>query len=687
MLAAPRHAPAPDGAPDAVPAAVGTAAPIREGPVGAAPTGATTPLDAAPAGAAAPADPTPFNATAAAGPAGAAAKAPVSERGHPPGLYLLFTTEMWERMSFYGMRSLLTLYMTRAKGQGGFGWSDERALEIYSWYLGLVFMTPILGGYLADRYLGQRRAATIGAVIIIAAQFVLTAPGVGPFFAGLGLLIVGNGFFKANISTMVGQLYAEGDRRRDRAFTLFYMGINGGAVLGAQICGYLGERVGFAQGFASAGVGMALGLAVFALGAPRLLGPVGLEPSVLVARRRAGAAGAAPLGPAERDRVRAILVLSFFSIFFWFAFEQAGGLTTLFTDKRVDRVVGSFEVPTSWFQSLNSLFVVALSPVASAAWGALGRRGLEPPTARKFALGLFFVGAGYVMMLGASAEAAGGGKASPLWVVGLYFLHTLGELCLSPIGLSMVTKLAPTQYASVLMGTWFVANFIGNKTTNLAKGIGGSDRAAFVILIGSTLGASALLVALSKPLTRWSHGRALAHKPWQTYADASPSTRAASGFSKSSTARAWWPSSPRPTSTPFSPATSSRPRSCRPTAAATLPPTSNWSSAAAPSCSARCSTAASAPFCTPTGRSPTPTGRSTRAPAPSASARGRRWSPGSAPAASASYARSNRAKTPGSCASWCATACAPATTRGSCARPSASTSPRAPTARAATCAT
>jgi POT family proton-dependent oligopeptide transporter len=435
-----------------------------------------------------------------------AAAAPT--QGHPKGLYLLFTTEMWERLSYYGMRALLVLYMTD-KTRGGLGWSQERALELYGLYTGAVYLTPVVGGWIADRFLGQRRSILLGGFLMMLGQFMLAVPGgaVPLFYGGLLLLVVGNGFFKPNISTMVGGLYAPGDARRDGAFTIFYMGINLGALLAPVVSGTLGEKVGWTWGYASAGIGMGLGLLSFLLFAKKLLGNVGLAPQK-VERKAAAAVPQAALTRQEVDRIIVILVLALFVVFFWAAFEQAGGLMNLYTDAKVDRSVFGWEVPTTWFQAVNPVFILALGPIFAELWTGLGRRGKDPSIPVKMAFGLMMVAFGFVFMLGASKQSDAMGKAGLMWVVAAYFFHTAGELCLSPVGLSMVTKLAPARYASALMGVWFlsnaVANYLAGKIGTYAEKLG-----EFQLFLAITIACSVagvVLLALAPMLKRMMHG-------------------------------------------------------------------------------------------------------------------------------------------------------------------------------------
>jgi len=431
-------------------------------------------------------------------------------RGHPKGLYLLFTTEMWERMSYYGMRALLVLYMVGATKDGGFGWSQAKALQVFGLYTGLVYATPVIGGFLADRYLGQRLSVTLGGILMMLGQFVLAMPGNNEalFYGGLGLLVVGNGFFKPNISTMVGGLYAPGDSRRDGAFTIFYIGINVGAFLASAVCGTLGEKFGWPWGFGSAGVGMGLGVVVFLLLGNRLLGDVGKRPTKVVLQEDTPAVPAAPLTRAEVDRIVVILVLALFVVFFWTAFEQAGGLMNLYTDAKVDRSLFGWQVPTTWFQAVNPIFIIGLGPLFAEMWTNLGRRGRDPSIPAKMAMGLLLVSFGFVFMLGASKQSVAEGKAAMLWVVAAYFFHTAGELCLSPVGLSMVTKLAPARFASALMGVWFIANAVANYLAGLIGGyaekLGEFD--LFLAITLATAVAGTVLLAVAPLLKRMMHG-------------------------------------------------------------------------------------------------------------------------------------------------------------------------------------
>jgi proton-dependent oligopeptide transporter, POT family len=442
--------------------------------------------------------------------------------GHPRGLYLLFTSEMWERMSYYGMRALLTLYMVAKVEDGGFGWSKPYALQIYGIYTGLVYVTPLLGGWVADRFTGERKAILFGGTVMMAGHFLMAVPGHVAFFTALGLIILGNGFFKPNISTLVGGLYRPGDGRRDSAFTIFYVGINAGAFLGGAISGTLGEKVGWHWGFAAAGVGMGLGLLVFLALAKRMLKDLGTTPGGKVEAVTAGPK--APLTPVEKQRVWVIVILALFVMSFWAAFEQAGGLFNIYAKEKVDRMLGGFEIPASWFQNLNAFFIIALGPPLAAVWTAMARRGKDLSIPLKMALGLGFTSLGFVVMLGAASITATGAKAGMLWLVFTYMLHTIGELCISPVGLSMVTKLAPKQYAALLMGAWFlIANAFGNYLAGFIGGYAESlgEYQLFIGIAGVTAAFAVVLLAFAGNLKKMMGGADLVV--------AAPAAQAASG--------------------------------------------------------------------------------------------------------------------------------------------------------------
>ncbi|GGQ21885.1 MFS transporter [Shewanella litoralis] len=451
--------------------------------------------------------------------------------GHPKGLFLLFTTELWERFSYYAMRAILVLYLVdkvQTEGGHGLGWSQADAISLYGTFTGLVYLTPLIGGWLADAHLGQRKAIYIGGFLMAAGQFLLGTPHawvpgmeIEMFYLGLGTLILGNGLFKPNISTMVGDLYEEGDHRRDGAFTIFYMGINVGAflsgiVVGSVVAAYDGN---FQAGFICAGIGMIASLIIQFFFAQKLLGDIGTVPAAKLEQSKNEAKGEVrkePLTKIERDRIKVIMVMGLFTIVFWAGFEQAGGLMNLFTNDFTDRMIGSWEVPTTWFQSLNAMFIVLFAPVIASIWIKLGKN--EPNSPVKFALGLFFLAVGFLFMIGAVLEMGGDAsvKSSMWWLVGAYFFHTMGELCLSPIGLSMVTKLAPLRIASLMMGAWFLfiaaANKIGGLVGSLI-GHGGSveDQLANAMAIFAGIAITSvlsgiILYLMADKLVDWMHG-------------------------------------------------------------------------------------------------------------------------------------------------------------------------------------
>ncbi|MCP3130323.1 peptide MFS transporter [Shewanella sp. KJ2020] len=456
--------------------------------------------------------------------------------GHPKGLFLLFTTELWERFSYYAMRAILVLYLVdkvQSEGGHGLGWSEADAISLYGTFTGLVYLTPLLGGWLADTFLGQRRAIMIGGTLMAAGQFILGTPhtwvagmSTEVFYVGLGILILGNGLFKPNISTMVGDLYEEGDHRRDGAFTIFYMGINVGAflsgiIVGSVVAAYDGN---FQAGFICAGIGMILSLIIQLVFAQKLLGNIGRVPAARLEREKAAEKGEVrkePLTKVERDRIKVIMVMGLFTIIFWAGFEQAGGLMNLFTNNFTDRMIGDWEVPTTWFQSLNAMFIVIFAPVVASIWVRLGKN--EPNSPVKFALGLVLLAVGFLFMIGAVVEMGGdaSAKSSMWWLVGAYFFHTMGELCLSPIGLSMVTKLAPLRIASLMMGAWFLfvaaANKIGGVVGSFI-GHGGEveEQLANAMAIFSGIAITAalsgvILYFMADKLVDWMHGAETKH--------------------------------------------------------------------------------------------------------------------------------------------------------------------------------
>ncbi len=449
--------------------------------------------------------------------------------GHPKGLYICFMTEMWERFSYYGMRALLIFYLTQH-----FLFGDEKAYLIYGAYSALVYVTPVIGGVLADRYLGSRKAVTFGAILLVFGHLGMAIEGptalnsangisrdpfyLQIFYLSLAFIICGVGFLKANISTVVGALYSRDDPRRDSGFTLFYMGINIGAFSSSLLCGWLGQTYGWKYGFGLAGIGMLAGLAVFLKGQIHLqgkaeppssaklserffaglnreqliyLGGFGgviaiwqlVQYQTLVGQALSGFGGLMlaviityafiKCDPIERHRLFVAATLILFSVLFWALFEQAGSSLNLFADRAVDRVLFGYELPASIFQSFNAFFIFLLAPVFSILWTKLAKRGLEPSTPVKFGLALLQVGLGFLVLVFGARLAGTEQGVSMIWLVLIYLFHTTGELCLSPVGLSMITKLSVPRIVGMMMGVWFLAsagaNFIASKIAQLTS--------------------------------------------------------------------------------------------------------------------------------------------------------------------------------------------------------------------------
>jgi proton-dependent oligopeptide transporter, POT family len=424
--------------------------------------------------------------------------------GHPTGLATLFFTEMWERFSYYGMRAFLILYMTAPAVSGGLGFDDARAASIYGLYTGSVWGAAILGGLVADRLLGQYRSVLVGGVVIALGHFVLAFDVLSAFYAGLTLIVIGTGLLKPNVSTLVGSLYAPGDARRDAGFSIFYMGINLGAFIGPLIAGYLAQRVNWHVGFAAAGVGMTLGLVQYVLGRRPLQDAEGRIDKAARERKAAAAAG---LTADDYKRLAAVMVFFVFVSVFWGAYEQAGSTLNLFADRHTRLYFAGFNFPSSWFQSVPALFVIILAPMFAWLWTSLGKR--QPSTPMKFVYGLFFAGLAFLLLVPAGRFAEQGFMVSPMWLVGAYFVLELGELCLSPVGLSAVTKLAPTQLVGLAMGIWFLSNSAGN----MLAGYAGTFFSTMPL--GSLFGASAIatfvaaivLLAILKPVKALMAGR------------------------------------------------------------------------------------------------------------------------------------------------------------------------------------
>jgi POT family proton-dependent oligopeptide transporter len=432
--------------------------------------------------------------------------------GHPKGLSVLFGTEMWERFNYYGMRALLVLYMVKylflpgnlehvvgfATIRGILEWmfgpleTQPLASQIFGFYTGFVYMTPVFGGIIADRVLGQRRSVYFGGALMAAGEFLLANDSL--FFAGLLLIILGNGLFKPNISTQVGALYAPGDDRRDRAFSIFYVGINLGAFLAPLIPGTLGERVSWHLGFISAGIGMLLGLVIYALGQRHL-------PRDELTKAKAAHKEHAPLTREDWKAIVALLIISILVTFFWATYEQSGNTIALWADEYTDRSFFGFDIPVTWFQSVNPLMIFAFTPVLVWLWGRQSAKRAEPSTVHKMAIGCLLCGISYLLMAGV-AVIAGGGKASWLWLFLFNAILTTGELYLSPVGLSLVSKVAPARAVSAMMGVWFIANFLGN----LLEGYLGSfwsrmDKPEFFTMIAAiALAAAVAIAAFNRPL-------------------------------------------------------------------------------------------------------------------------------------------------------------------------------------------
>lgn len=495
-----------------------------------------------------------------------------ASKGHPKGLYVLFATEMWERYNYYGMRAILVLFMTKA-----LLFDKAFASNLYGSYTSLVYLTPLVGGYISDRYWGNKRSIILGGLVMAIGEFVLffcaslykSAPGVSSilFFTGLGLMIAGNGFFKPNISSMVGQLYPKGDRRSDAAYTIFYMGINVGGAIGPFICGLVGDTgnpADFKWAFLVAGIGMLLSVIVqrafqskyvkspegkplgeVPVNSPKkfsnplyivaglllfsavLIGMLYIDANVFSYLTYLLIASVLfiafvifsdkSLNKIERQRIGVIFIVAFFVIFFWSAFEQAGASLTFFAEEQTQRDLGFFTVPASWFQSLNSVFVVMFAPVFAWLWLKMGKR--EPTSPFKMAMGLALLALGYLWIAFGVKDVQPGVKVSMIWLTGMYALHTWGELSLSPIGLSLVNKLAPFKFASLLMAVWFLANAAANKLAGVLSALypeAGKTTSFlgyhmsnlydfFMLFVGMAGIASLILFLLTKQLKKMMH--------------------------------------------------------------------------------------------------------------------------------------------------------------------------------------
>ena len=496
------------------------------------------------------------------------AKTTTTVAGHPKGLYILFCSEAWERFSFYGMRALLVLYLVNQ-----LQYQRGEALRIYAIYLGLVYLTPVLGGFLADKLLGARKSIIIGGSLMALGHLAMAFQPL--LFMGMGLIIAGNGFFKPNISTLVGSLYAENDPRRDGGFTIFYMGINLGAFFSPLVCGMLGEKIGWHYGFSAATVGMIVGLCIFVWG-QKFLGRAGFPPGVEVnedtrltskdwrdfgafilagvvtvviilqawklvgpmwdslywglklafgvsaialpatwAHIRNNKREVEPFTREEWERLAVVVIICLFVIFFWMGFEQAGGTMNLFADQQTDRHIplpwdASWQMPASWFQAINPLFIIMFAPLFSMFWSKNDRSKWGLSTPAKMGVGMIILGLGFMVMNAGQqvADVDAQGKAGIGWLIGVYFLHTMGELCLSPIGLSLVTKLSPLRTVSMMMGLWFAASALADYLAGRLESIVHHYQLnLWVFLIGSSIGAGVLLLLLTPLLKRWMHNK------------------------------------------------------------------------------------------------------------------------------------------------------------------------------------
>jgi proton-dependent oligopeptide transporter, POT family len=476
--------------------------------------------------------------------------------GHPRGLSTLFFTEMWERFSYYGMRAILVLFMTSAVSTGGMALDDVTATAIYGLYTAAVYVVALPGGWIADHLLGLRRAVFWGGTVIALGHFTLAIPNVFAFYTGLSLIVIGTGLLKPNISAIVGDLYPEGGARRDAGFSIYYMGINVGGFLGPLVCGYLGEEIDWHLGFGAAGVGMVLGLIQYSYGG-RHLGTAGeLRPEMKVPEKRAASSRAlmravealagivliagslqgigvirlslvqfvdwaglfivslagfyllyvvlfGGLTTVEKKRVGVIAVCFLAAACFWSGFEQAGSSMNLFADRLTDRIIAGWEMPASWLQSVNGVFIILLAPLFSALWIWLGSR--NPSIPAKMAYGLMFLGVGFAVLAWGSVHATLENPVSPAWLVVTYFFHTVGELCLSPIGLSSITRLSPARYVGQMMGIWFMGAALGNLVAGRVAGL--IQSLLLPQLFGSvtlfSFSAGLLLLLFSKPLRGW----------------------------------------------------------------------------------------------------------------------------------------------------------------------------------------
>jgi POT family proton-dependent oligopeptide transporter len=483
--------------------------------------------------------------------------------GQPIGLYILFLTEMWERFSYYGMRALLVLYMTtQTMGDDrgpGLGWTNQEALALYGWYTMLVYVMSIPGGMIADKLIGQKKAVLVGAIVLCMGHGVLVLTDIWAFYTGLGLVILGVGLLKPNISTMVGGLYQEGDIRRDKGFSIFYIGINLGSLLATMIVGLVVAEWGWHAGFGLAGIVMVLGLINYLYGQKYLVHvgnyekPTGDDPNEISYGKLYAKLASSPMqlgftvvlailsvigwyymgwgygllflfltaiasllmmiykeldSQVYKDRFMVLLLSFIMVIIFWGAFEQAGGLMNLYTETNTDRVLFGWEIPTVMFQSLNAGFIIIFATIVAGYWAKRQLKGKEASSLFKMALGIIIMGFGFLFMVFAAMEFEKSGTSSMIWLVLAYLFHTIGELCISPVALSFITKLAPVKYASLMMGVYFAATGLGNKVAGIV-GESASEFGEYAIFLGIlvfTVIVGSLFIMLLKPLKRLTHG-------------------------------------------------------------------------------------------------------------------------------------------------------------------------------------
>ncbi|MDR5591951.1 peptide MFS transporter [Christiangramia sp. SM2212] len=427
--------------------------------------------------------------------------------GHPVGLYILFFTELWERFSYYGMRALFTLFLVAetTADNPGFGWTNQEALELYGWYTMLVYVSSIPGGWVADKLLGQKKTVLLGGILLCIGHSVLAFDSEISFYVGCLFIILGVGGLKPNISSMVGGLYKQGDERRDLGFYIFYMGINIGGFLAPIACGFLAQKYGWHWGFGLAAIGMFLGQVVYMWGQKHLK-----HVGNLISRKNEAdkAILDKPLTSVEKDRVKVLLLSFLLIILFWAAFEQAGGLMNLYAQQKTDRSLLGFTVPASWFQSINSFFIITLATVVGSFWFKWKKKGKEASSIFKMAMGIIIMALGFGFMSMASVEYEETGSSAMYWLILAYLFHTIGELCASPVSLSFITKLAPLKYASIIMGMYWAATGLGNKVAGLigesAQSLGEFEVFTGIAVIWSLIGV--IVILLLKPLKRLTHG-------------------------------------------------------------------------------------------------------------------------------------------------------------------------------------